>query len=125
LDGRELPFSDMGGINVGSLSINLGNVMHFFTPADVPGQLGVIVGNPDPWLMFANLPRMYMAKSMVGASIEDAPCKELVVEAIGDELLAPVVDGEYYENVKKVTFKVGPKVRIPKVNAKTSISKVN
>lgn len=118
LDGRELPFTDMMGIHVGSVSINLGNVMHFFSPANVPGQLGAIVGNPAPWMMFANLPRMYMGKTMVGAAIEDAPCKELVVEALGDELLAPVVDGEYYDNVKKVTFSVGPKVRIPRVNAK-------
>ena len=31
------------------------------------------------------------------------------------EHLAPVVDGEYYKNVRKVTFRPGPRVRIPKV----------
>ena len=39
----------------------------------------------------------------------------LTIEALGNEHLAPVVDGEYYRNVRKVTFKIGPRVRIPKV----------
>ncbi len=39
------------------------------------------------------------------------------MEAVGDELLEPVIDGEYYRDVKKLTFHVGPRVRIPKVVA--------
>ena len=39
------------------------------------------------------------------------------IEACGDELLAPVIDGEYYRNVKRIAFRVGPRVRIPKVVA--------
>jgi len=40
---------------------------------------------------------------------------DVEVEATGDELLAPVIDGEYYRNLRKITFKIGPKVKIPKV----------
>ena len=42
----------------------------------------------------------------------------MIVEATGDELVAPIIDGEYYRNVKKRVYRVGPRVRIPKVVAK-------
>ena len=41
----------------------------------------------------------------------------MIIEATGDELLEPIIDGEYYRNVKKLVFRVGPRVRIPKVVA--------
>jgi len=41
----------------------------------------------------------------------------MVLEATGNELLAPVIDGEYYRNVKQIAFRIGPRVRIPKVVA--------
>ena len=40
------------------------------------------------------------------------------LEAIGDELLDPIIDGEYYRNVREITFRVGPRLRIPKLTAK-------
>ena len=52
---------------------------------------------------------------MVGREVLDRPCRKLVMEAVGDELLEPVIDGEYYKNLKRVSFRVGPRVRIPKV----------
>jgi hypothetical protein len=39
------------------------------------------------------------------------------MDACGDDLLAPIIDGEYYRNVKRLSFRIGPRVRIPKVIA--------
>jgi hypothetical protein len=44
------------------------------------------------------------------------------MEATGRELLEPVIDGEYYRNVKRLSFRVGPRVRIPKLVGTTSSS---
>jgi hypothetical protein len=52
-----------------------------------------------------------------GRNILDRPCREMLLEATGDELLAPVIDGEYYRNVKRIEFRIGPRVRIPKIVA--------
>jgi hypothetical protein len=41
----------------------------------------------------------------------------MIMEANTSELLEPIIDGEYYRNVKKMVFRVGPRVRIPKVVA--------
>ena len=115
LDGRELPLTQYTGIHVASMSINLGNVLRFFGEGDVPGRLHAIVGSPSPMEIIHNLPRMYQGKQMQARSIYDGPCQGLTMEALDDELLAPVIDGECYNNVRSVTFKVGPRVRIPKV----------
>jgi hypothetical protein len=54
---------------------------------------------------------------MIGRDILDRPCREMKLVATGDELMEPIIDGEYYKNVKSITFRVGPRVRIPKVVA--------
>lgn len=115
LDGRELPERDFTGIHVASMSINLGNVFRFFSQADVPGQLHAIVGTPSPLMIIRNLPNMCRGTKMAGDSVYDGPCRSLTMEATTSELLAPVIDGEMYTNVKRVSFTPGPRVRIPKV----------
>jgi hypothetical protein len=115
LDGEALPRTDCTGIHVASMSINLGGVLRFFNKADVPGQLHALVGSPHPAVILANLPRMTMGMSLLGPNFIDGACKEMTLEAVTDELMGPVIDGEYYPNIKRLTFSVGPRVRIPKV----------
>ena len=115
LDGKTLRRTDCTGIHIASMSINLGGVMRFFRHADVPGQLHAIVGSPSPLEIIMNLPLMPMGLPMVGHDLIDGPCREMTLEAVGDELLGPVIDGEYYQNVRRIRFGVGPRVRIPKV----------
>ena len=117
LDGMRLPGEEFTGVHIASMSINLGNVLRFFGKADRPGLMNAIVGTPTPWGVVRNLPRMARGDEMIGPDVLDRPCREMTLEAVGDELLAPIIDGEYYRNVKKLTFRVGPRVRIPKVVA--------
>jgi diacylglycerol kinase family enzyme len=117
LDGMVLPGTQFSGVHVASMSINLGNVLKFFGKADQPGLMNALVGAPSPWGIIRNLPRMVRAQEMRGKNLLDRPCREMIVDAHGDELLEPIIDGEYYRNVKKIVFRVGPRVRIPKVVA--------
>jgi hypothetical protein len=114
----KLPGDAFTGVHVASMSINLGNVLRFFGKADQPGLMNAIVGTPSPWGIIRNIPRMARGEEMRGRNILDRPCREMILEAIdGGELLAPIIDGEFYRNVKTMTFRVGPRVRIPKVIA--------
>lgn len=115
LDGMTLPEETFGGVHIASMSINLGNVFRFFGKAEEPGVLHALLGPPSAMAIVLNLPRMTMGKEMRGKGVIDRACRTLTVEAVDDDLLAPVIDGEYYRNLRKVTFKVGPRVRIPKV----------
>ena len=117
LDGMKLPGDRFTGVHIASMSINLGNVLRFFGKADQPGLMNAIVGTPSPWGIIRNLPRMARGEEMRGRNVLDRPCREMQMEATGDDLLAPIIDGEFYRDVKKLAFRVGPRVRIPKVVA--------
>jgi diacylglycerol kinase family enzyme len=117
LDGMKLPGDQFTGVHIASMSINLGNLLRFFGKADRPGLMNAIVGTPSPWGIIRNLPRMARGEEMRGRNILDRPCREMTMEATGDDLLAPIIDGEFYRNVKRLAFHVGPRVRIPKVVA--------
>jgi hypothetical protein len=115
----QLPGDEFTGVHIASMSINLGNVVKFFGKADTPGLMNAIVGTPSPWSIFRNLPRMARGGEMVGKDILDRPCREMILRASSEtELMAPIIDGEYYRNVKSLTFRVGPRVRIPRVIAR-------
>lgn len=117
LDGMVLPGDAFTGVHIASMSINLGNVLRFFGKAEQQGMMNAIVGTPSPWAIIRNVPRMTRGKEMVGSNILDRACRTMILEANGAELLEPIIDGEYYRNVKRLEFRVGPRVRIPKVVA--------
>lgn len=117
VDGREFENQDVTCAHLASMSIDLGGVMRFFHSADVPGQLHAIVGAPPPASIIGQLPRMYMGKPITSKDTYDGPARDLVLEAIGDELLAPIIDGEPYADVERVRFRLGPKVKIARVVA--------
>ncbi len=118
LDGMRLPGDRYTGVHLASMSINLGNLLRFFGKADSPGLMNALVGTPSPWGIIRNLPRMARGEEMRGRDILDRPCREMTVETLaGEELLAPIIDGEFYRDVTRLTFRIGPRVRIPKVIA--------
>lgn len=115
IDGMELPEREFTGIHIASMSINLGNVFRFFGKADEPGMMHCLIGSTSPMSIVRNLPRMYVGKEMTGKNIVDRPCREMKMEAVGDELLEPIIDGEYYRGIRRARFRIGPRVRIAKV----------
>jgi diacylglycerol kinase family enzyme len=120
VDGMILPGEAFTGLHIASMSINLGGVLKFFGKADQQGLMNVIIGAVSPLTVVKNLPRMLTGREMVGRSVLDRPCRSMTVEATGNELLAPWIDGEGYTNLRSMTFKVGPRVRIPKVVGATA-----
>jgi hypothetical protein len=117
IDGMRLPGDQFTGVHIASMSINLGNLLRFFGKADQPGLMNALVGTPSPWGIIRNLPRMARGAEMRGRNILDRSCREMAIEACGDELLAPIIDGEFYRDVVRMSFRLGPRVRIPKVVA--------
>ncbi len=115
LDGAELPGDAFTGVHIASMSINLGNVLRLFGKADEPGQLNALVGTPSPWGIICNLPRMVRGQDVRGRNILDQQCREMTMQATGDELLEPIIDGEYYHRVQTIAFRLGPRIRIPRV----------
>ncbi len=118
VDGMTIPGTEFTGVHIAAMSLDLGGVFRFFGRADEPGMLHCLVGTPSPYVLAKNLPEMHLGKQLKGRGIVDRACREMTMEAIGDELLTPIIDGEQYSNLRKLTFEVGPRVRIPKVVTK-------
>lgn len=117
IDGVTLPGSAFTGINIASMSINLGGVFRFFRKADAPGVMTALIGAPAVLGVVRNLPRMALGKDITGRDVIDRECQELVVTATGGELLAPIIDGEYYRDIAKIEFHLGPKIAIARLAA--------
>lgn len=117
MDGMILPTTEYTGIHIASMSINLAGLFRFFGKAEQTGIMHALLGSPSPVTMAMNLPRMSMGKELRGRELIDRPCRTLKLEAVGSELFAPVIDGEMYCNLRELTFKIGPRIRIPKVVA--------
>jgi len=115
VDGVPMPHDKFTGIHVASMSLNLGGVFKLFPKADTPGRLHCLAGAPSPMVIAKNIPNMHLGKELKGTGIVDRPCQKMTVEATGNELLKPIIDGEYYDNLTSMSFSVGPRVRIPKV----------
>lgn len=115
LDGMILPYDAYTGVHIASMSINTGGVFRFFREADAPGIMHALIGAASPLGIVAQLPRMHLGKQLRGKGVVDRACRTMTVEATGDELLAPIIDGESYRDIKRLTFTIGPRLRIPKV----------
>lgn len=115
MDGMILPHTDYTGIHIASMSINLGGVFRFFPQADKPGQMHALVGAPSPFAIVANLPNMHFGKQLQGKNLIDRACREMKLVAAGNDLLNPIIDGEYYHDVSELNYTLGPRVRIPKL----------
>jgi diacylglycerol kinase family enzyme len=117
IDGRTLPYDAFTGVHIAAMSLDYHGVFKLFPDADRPGALQALVGAASPLGIVRNLPNMHLGRRLSGARIEDRVCGEMVVEALGDESLEPIIDGEYYRDLRSIKFELGPRLRIPRVAA--------
>jgi diacylglycerol kinase family enzyme len=117
IDGKALPFQSFTGVHIAAMSLDYHGVFKLFPRADERGKLQVLVGASSPLGIVRNLPNMHLGRKLSGDKVVDDLCGTMTVEATGDELLAPIIDGEYYKNLRCITFGLGPRIRIPRVVA--------
>jgi diacylglycerol kinase family enzyme len=117
-DGRELPMKEFTTIACGAFKINLGGVMKMF-PRAGKGFMHLSAGDPDMWDIIGALPRLVTGRQLKSNRLYDAPGRELTVEALTSDLLQPNIDGEFLEDVLRVTVRPGPRFRVPRIDAKS------
>jgi diacylglycerol kinase family enzyme len=118
VDGTELPFSRLTVLSLGSLTINVGGIFRFFPLAAEPGKMQVMVGAPSPLGIIRAVPGMMRGDRLRGiAGYFEAACEEVTVEARGDRLLDPLIDGEQYRGFRRIRYRIGERVRVPRVTA--------
>jgi hypothetical protein len=115
IDGEPVPVTDHRALHAGSFDVNLGGVLRVFPLAREQGILHLQAGDIGPWDMIRQLPRLYRGLPIDSEGLWERPGREMTVEALGDELLNPVIDGEVFRNLTRLTVRPGPMVRIARV----------
>lgn len=115
IDGREVRATEHGAIHAGAFDVDLGGVFRVFPLAREPGALHFQAGAIGPLEIVANIPNLVRGAAIVSRALEDVRGEVMEVEAIGDEPLRPVIDGEIYEGLRRLEVRRGPTIRVAKV----------
>jgi hypothetical protein len=115
VDGQTFPHQQLSGINIASVPVRFGPVMKLFGKAKQAGVLHALYGNPSTADLIGSLPRGVLGLPPKGEGIVDTTCRSMTVEAVGDELLSPVLDGDTYRDVTRIRFDLGEPLAIPQL----------
>lgn len=114
IDGVEVEGTAQGALHAGSFDVNLGGVVRVFPLARAPGAMHVQAGAISPFEMVRALPALLAGGAIPSKTLRDTIGIRMDVEAL-DEPLRPVIDGEMYQNVRRLSVALGPRVRIAKL----------
>ncbi len=115
LDGEPVQGDDHGAIHAGAFEVSLGGVFRVFPMARERGVIHFQAGGIVPKEMILALPSLVLGRRIPSRQLVEQGGRELRVEALGPELLAPILDGEPLRDVETLTVTVGPRVRIATV----------
>jgi len=112
IDGQRLPELEHEAIHAGAFPISLGGVFRVFPLAEEPGILHFQAGRILPREMIRALPRLVRGDLANGKRLVERAGREMLVEAMGEELLEPILDGEPINAVKTLRVAHGPAIPI-------------
>jgi diacylglycerol kinase family enzyme len=117
IDGQEIPCRAHGAIHAGSLDVSLAGLFKVFPLAREPGRLHFQAGGIVPREIILALPDLYRGRAIKSAHLFERAGTEMRVEALGDELLNPIIDGEVFRGLRELTVRRGPVVCVPCISA--------
>lgn len=116
IDGEVVETEVHSALHAGSVDVNFAGVLRVFPFARELGVVHFHAGDLRPAVIIANLPQLIAGTALRGDNLVDRPGEVMEIEA-GDEILRPILDGERYEDVRALTVRAGPRVRIGQVRA--------
>jgi hypothetical protein len=117
IDGQELDCREHGAIHAGAFDVSLGGLFRVFPLARDPGALHFQAGAITPGEIIRALPDLVRGAAIRGAAFTERAGAEMRIEAIGEELLAPIIDGERLPGVRELVVRRGPVIHVPKIEA--------
>ena len=113
VDGRPVPTELHGAIHAGAFDVSLGGVFRVFPLAREPGRLHFQAGKITPREMILALPRLVSGRTLDCLDLMEVGGRQMIVEALDDDLLEPIVDGECIRRVTRLEITPGPPVPVP------------
>ncbi|ORB14655.1 diacylglycerol/lipid kinase family protein [Mycobacterium noviomagense] len=119
IDGEELPTRAHRLLHAGAIDLRIGGPFRLFPKASAPGALHFQAGELRPSLIAVQLPAALTNGTVHGSGVRDVNGREMSVEA-EDEPLSPIIDGERFAGIVKLTARAGPRIRVAQVTASTA-----
>jgi diacylglycerol kinase family enzyme len=114
IDGVEVPTRTHRVLHAGAIDLHIAGPFRLFPKAAQPGALHFQAGFLRPSRIVAQFPRALSGGRLSGDLVRDVNGHEMVIET-EDEPLSPIIDGERFEGIVKLTARAGPSVRIAQV----------
>ncbi len=121
IDGSELDSTEHGALHAGAFDISLGGVFRVFPLAADDGVLHFQAGTITPAEIVRALPDLHRGSAIRSARMVDTRGRRMDVEALGPELLCPIIDGEPFVGLRRMTVRAGPRVRVARVVARRGL----
>lgn len=115
IDGEPVPGHTHGAIHAGAIDLYLGGVFRVFPLAKDEGALHFQAGEIVPSEIILALPALARGGAIPSERLRETAGREMSIEAVGDEALAPIIDGEAFEGLRELTVRLGPRIRVPRV----------
>jgi len=111
IDGVLVPEEVHSGLHVGAIDLDLGGVLKVF-PLAKGGALHFHAGELDTATIIGSLPALASGGAIRGEKFHDVGGQRMEIEALGEERLRPVIDGERYAPMNRVVITRGPEIRV-------------
>jgi hypothetical protein len=117
IDGWAVPCEEHGAIHAGSLDVSLAGLFRVFPLARERGRLHFQAGGIVPTEIIRALPDLYRGRAIKSAHLFERAGSEMHIEALGNELLSPIIDGELFRGLSCMTVTRGPTIWVPRIAA--------
>jgi len=111
IDHEVLSATRHGALHAGAFDIVLGP-FRVFPFAREPGAMHLQAGELSAWDVLSNIPRLTSGSKIRADGLVETRGQHMSVEALGDENLDPVIDGELYFGLVSLEVRLGDPVRI-------------
>ncbi|HOU54870.1 MAG TPA: hypothetical protein PLQ97_13160 [Myxococcota bacterium] len=115
VDGRRFPYGLYQGLHVSSVDIDFGT-MRLFPYAAEPGRMHVVVGAMDRLECAWKWTYLVAGRPVPGETWHEFAGRRMEVEAAEGGTLDPIIDGEMYFGLTRLTVEAGPVLRVPRLS---------
>lgn len=116
IDGEEVPTRSHRLLHAGAIDLRIAGPFRLFPKAEAPGKLHFQAGELRPSRIVAQLPAALTNGTVHGRLVRDVNGREMTIEA-QDEPLSPIIDGERFVGIVKLTARAGPRIRVAQVGS--------
>ncbi|MBV6492944.1 MAG: hypothetical protein LDLANPLL_00950 [Turneriella sp.] len=111
IDGKPIEYKRLNTLNVGSIAIEIKNLIKLFANADRDKKLHMHVGYLEPFEVFSNLGNLFAGTDYTGKELVQKTADTIDIVSKEPDGLNPCLDGELFTGMATMHVSIGPHIR--------------